>query len=177
MKIAWFRLSAYGLVVVFSGLVTIAQTPAPLAVAPVPPQLLNAKKVFISNAGADSGLFPEPFSGDPDRAYNKFYADVQSLGRYELVTNPEDADLVFELHLIAPNGPSNANKVKGASDPLPMFRLIIYDRKSHYVLWTLTESIQVAILQKTHDKNFDESLAMLVQYLTRLTKPVPSGMH
>ncbi|MGD0444845.1 MAG: hypothetical protein ABSA39_13005, partial [Edaphobacter sp.] len=51
-----------------SGLVA-QQAAAPVAVAPVPPQLLNAKKVFISNAGADSGLFPHPFSGDPDRAY------------------------------------------------------------------------------------------------------------
>jgi hypothetical protein len=148
---------------------------APSVVAPVPPLLLSAKKVFISNAGADSGLFPEPFSGDPDRAYKEFYADVQSLGRYELVASPEDADLVFELQLAAPNGPANANKVKGASDPLPMFRLVIYDRKSHYVLWALTESIQVAILQKTHDHNFDEALAMLVQYLKRLTTPVAAG--
>jgi hypothetical protein len=81
MKIAWFRLSVYlGLVVVFGGVMTNAQQPAPLAVAPVPPQLLNAKKVFISNAGADSGLFPHPFTGDPDRAYNEFYAGVVSLG-------------------------------------------------------------------------------------------------
>jgi hypothetical protein len=145
------------------------------AIAPVPPVIYAAKKVFISNAGADRGLFPHPFSGDPDRAYNEFYADVQSLGRYDLVTDPADADLVFELQLTAPNGPSNADKQKGASDPLPMFRLVIYDRKSHYVLWALTESIDSAALQKTHDHNFDEALATLVQDLKRLTTPVASG--
>jgi hypothetical protein len=152
-----------------------AQQQASPAIAPVPAALYTAKNIFISNAGADSGLFPEPFSGDPDRAYNEFYADVKALGKYNLVTSPGDADLVFELRLIAPDGPSNGNKQNGASDPLPMFRLVIYDRKSHYVLWTLTESIQVALLQKTHDKNFDESLGMLVQYLTRLTTPATSG--
>ena len=31
--------------------------------APVPSAISTAKKVFISNAGADSGLFPHPFSG------------------------------------------------------------------------------------------------------------------
>lgn len=145
-------------------------TPPPaLALAPVPPALLNAKTVFISNAGADSGLFPHPFSGDPDRPYNAFYAAIQSWGRYQLVSDPSEADVVFELQLIAPNGPSNANKVNGASDPLPMFRLVVYDRKTHYVLWALTESITIAFLQKTHDSNFDAALAAITMDLKRLT--------
>jgi hypothetical protein len=153
------------------------QEPAGLQTAPVPPALLRAKKVFISNAGADSGLFPHPFSGDPDRAFNQFYADVLSWGRYQLVSSPADADLVFELQLSAPSGPSNADKSKGASDPLPMFRLVIYDRPTHYALWALTESIAPAEKQKTHDHNFDEALASLVLDAGRLTKSLPSGMQ
>ena len=147
------------------------QQTASAAIAPVPPAVLVAKKVFISNAGADSGLFPQPFSGDPGRVYQQFYADVQSMGRYDLVARPEDADLVFEVRLIAPYGPSNDSKQKGASDPLPMFRLVIYDRQSHYILWALTESIELAYLQKTHDRNFDSALAKLVDDLKKLTTP------
>jgi hypothetical protein len=144
--------------------------PAPVAsLAPVPPALLNAKTVFISNAGADSGLFPHPFSGDPDRPYNQFYSAMQSWGRYEIVGDPSQADIVIELQLIAPPGPSSGNKVNGASDPLPMFRLVIYDRKTHYVLWALTESIMVAYIQKTHDNNFDSALTSLTQDLKRVT--------
>jgi hypothetical protein len=43
---------------------------SPIAPPPVsvPPALLTARTVFVSNAGADSGLFPSPFSGDPDSA-------------------------------------------------------------------------------------------------------------
>jgi hypothetical protein len=149
-----------------------AQQSSSTSIAPVPPLLYSAKKVFISNAGADRGLFPHPFSGDPDRAYNEFYADVRALNRYQMVTDPTQADLVFELQLAAPSGPANADKSKGATDPLPMFRLAIYDRRSHYVLWALTESIEPAALQKTHDHNFDEALATLVQDLTRLTTPL-----
>ena len=141
----------------------------PASLAPVPPALLNAKTIFISNAGADSGLFPHPFSGDPDRPYNEFYAAMQSWGHYQLVTDPSDADLVFELHLVAPPGPTSPNKQYGASDPLPMFRLVIYDRKTHYVLWTLTESIWIALLQKTHDNNFDSALNAITLDLKRLT--------
>jgi len=148
---------------------TAQAPPPPLTLAPVPPTLLNAKTVFISNAGADSGLFPHPFSGDPDRPYNEFYAAVQSWGRYQVVADPSEADIVFQLQLIAPNGPSSANKVNGASDPLPMFRLVVFDRKTHYVLWALTESIDAALLQKTHDSNFDLALAALTMDLKRLT--------
>jgi hypothetical protein len=160
-----------------SGTFASGQGPVTPDAAPVPTLLVNAKKVFISNAGADSGLFPHPFSGDPDRAYNQFHADVSSWGRYQLVASPGEADLVFELQLSAPNGPSNADKSKGASDPLPMFRLVIYDRPSHYVLWALTESIAPAEKQKTHDHNFDEALAELVLDAGRLTKSLPSAMH
>jgi hypothetical protein len=156
---------------------SVAQEASPIAMAPVPPQLVNAKTVFISNAGSDRGLFPHPFTGDPDRAYNEFYAGVVSWGRYQLVASPGEADLVFELQLTAPNGPSNADKQKGASDPLPMLRLVIYDRPTHYALWALTESIAPAALQKTHDHNFDEAVTALVLDAGRLTKSLPSGMH
>ncbi len=84
---------------------------------------------------------------------------------------------MFELQLTAPNGPANADKQKGASDPLPMVRLVIYDRPTHYVLWALTESIAAAALQKTHDHNFDEAVANLVLDAGRLTKSLPNGMH
>lgn len=151
-----------------------AQTPAaapppPASLAPVPPALLNAKTVFISNAGADSGLFPHPFSGDPDRPYNQFYTAIQSWGHYQIVGDPSEADIVLELQLIAPPGPTSGNKINGASDPLPMFRLVIFDRKTHYVLWTLTESIWIAVLQKTHDNNFDSALNAITTDLKRLT--------
>ena len=178
MKIALFRFSVYlGLAALTCCVVATAQQTPPLAVAPVPPQLLNAKTVFISNAGADSGLFPHPFTGDPDRAYNEFHAGVVSWGRCELVATPAEADLVFEIQLTAPSGPSNADKSKGASDPLPMLRLVIYDRPTHYVLWALTESIAPADRQKAHDHNFDEAVAALVLDAGRLTKSLPNGMH
>src|SRR5258707_8721651 len=154
----------------------VGQEPS-TTVAPVPQALLTGRKVFVSNAGADSGLFPHPFSGSPERAYNQFYAAIQKWGRYECVADPSDADLVFELHLTAPYGPTNANKQKGASDPLPMFRLVILDRKTHYVLWALTESIEQANLQKTHDRNFDETLGTLTLDLKRLITAATAANH
>ena len=156
----------------------LAQQP-PLA-APIPPIIQTAKRVFVSNAGADSGLFPSPFSGDPNRGYNQFYAGLKATGKYELVSDPAQADLVLELQLTAPVGSThsmNTNKVNGASDPVPMFRLVVYDSKTHFVLWAVTESIEVAYLQKTHDRNFDEALtAILVDFETLTGKP-PAALH
>jgi hypothetical protein len=150
------------------------QTVSTFATAPVPPAIHAAKKVFISNAGSDSGLFPHPFSGGPDRTYNQFYAELKSWGHYEIVSNPQDADLILELQLTSPLGPADANKQKGASDPWPMFRLLLYDQKSHYILWALTETIQPAILQKTHDHNFDDSLTALIADLKELSSAASS---
>jgi hypothetical protein len=143
-------------------LMGIATVPAQQAAAPIPPALTSARKVFISNAGSDGGLFPHPFSGLQSRPYDQFYAAVKGLGLYEVVSDPAQADLVLELRLLAPSGPANANKVNGASDPLPGFRLVIYDGKTHFVVWALSETIEAANLQKTHDHNFDEALAALV---------------
>ncbi len=152
-----------------------AQQQSPDAPAPpIPPAISLAKKVFVSNGGADSGLFPHPFSGSQDRVYNQFYAAMQTWGRYALVGDPEEADLVFQVRLLAPNGPADPNKQKGASDPLPTFQLAIIDRKSHYTLWTVNETVQLAYLQKTHDRNFDDALAAMLVEVKRLSAPAQS---
>jgi hypothetical protein len=62
-----------------------------------------------------------------------------------------------------------------ASDPLPMFRLVILDRKTQYVLWAITESILPANLQKTHDHNFDEAIERLILDLKKLTGKSPAA--
>ena len=157
-----------GALLILSCSAAVAQQPSGTP-APVPPAIASAAKIFISNAGADAGLFPQPFTGDPSRGYNQLYLALKASGRYQLVDSPSDADLVLELRLTAPYGPSNANKAQGASDPRPMFTLTVYDRQTHYVLWTLTHTIEWAILQKTHDRNFDDALAAIVSQFEALS--------
>jgi hypothetical protein len=140
--------------------------------APIPAKLLG-KTVFLSNAGADSGLFPSPFSGGPSRAYDYLYAALKRDGGYTLVYDPAAADLVFEIRVTAPSGPQNPNKQYGASDPLPMARLVVYDRPTHYILWADTQSIDVAFKQKTHDVNFDRALDRLLNDLKSVVSPNP----
>jgi hypothetical protein len=150
---------------------------APTPAAPIPPALHTATRIFVSNAGGDSGLFPSPFSGDASRGYNQLYTALKSNAQYQLVTDPGEADLVLELQLTAPNGPTSGSKVNGASDPVPMFRLVVYDRKTHYILWAFTQSIQIAYKQKTHDHNFDDALDALVLEFESLGGKASTSAH
>ena len=154
-----------------------AQMPAYDQAGPVPPAIAAAKTIFISNAGADSGLFPEPFSGDPDRAYTEFYAALKATGAFTLVADPAHADLVLELRLFAPYRPTITDKQNGTADPRPMFRLVVYDAKTHYILWTVTSSIELAYLQKTHDKNFDTTLAQVLNQFLQIAGKPPVAAH
>jgi hypothetical protein len=144
---------------------------------PIPRELVVAKTIFVSNAGADSGLFPEPFTGDPDRPYTEFYTALKATGNFTLVGNPLGADLVLELRLFAPYGPTNPNKQNGTADPRPLFRLVVYDGKTHYILWTITGSIEIAFLQKTHDKNFDTALTDVLDQFLKIAGKPPAAAH
>jgi len=161
----------------FAANLASAQMPTYTEAGPVPDIIPSAQSVFVSNAGADSGLFPSPFTGDPDRAYTEFYAALKTRGAFTVVSDPSKADLVLELQLNAPYGPSNPSKQNGASDPLPQFRLVVYQGPTHYVLWTITRAIDVAFLQKSHDHNFDLALDdVLNQFLQIAGKSAPA-MH
>jgi hypothetical protein len=97
-----------------------------------------------------------------------------------LVSAPSEADLVLELQLASPSGSTHSmetNKVNGAADPVPMFRLLVYDRKTHYVLWAFTQSIEIAYKQKTHDHNFDDALTAILLEFESLTGKAQAVTH
>ena len=147
-------------------------------VAPVPALLTAGRKVFLSNGGAEAGLFPHPFTGTQDRGYGRLYAALGGTSRFELVGSPADADLVMELRLTAPAGSLGGDKKKGTEDALPAFTLTIYDRPTHYVLWVISQTVDQANLQKTHDKNFDDALGMLDKQLLMVASgatPAPTS--
>lgn len=171
------RVFAVAASLLFASGLCLAQAPAATPAPPIPPAILSAKTIFLANGGADGGLFPEPFSGDPNRAYFALYAQLKAMGKYDLVSDPSQADLVLEISLVAPAGPRQAGKQFGAADPLPFFKLIIYDAKSHFALWTITEPIYMAILQKTHDRNFDLALSNLAADIKALSEPNAPNLY
>jgi hypothetical protein len=139
--------------------VLFAQTANNTPAAPLPSQILTAKKVFVANTG--EGYDSRAWSGGPDRMYNEFYAALKSCGRYELVTAPADSDLLMKVNVV--------------SNPLEwQFQLMLLDPKTQTPLWTIYEPIKITGLQKTRDKNFDDAINKLVGDLKALTAP-PAG--
>jgi|SRR5580704_2963831 hypothetical protein len=129
--------------------IAAAQQPINAEPAPIPIQILAGKKLFISNGDGD-----EIFNV-PNLTYNTFYAAMKSWGRFELVSAPADADLVFE--------------VRFSVAPFPCLRLVILDPKTHVTLWHMIESVQGWTRESTGRKNFDKGIITLVEEVKMLT--------
>ena len=123
--------------------------------APVPSQIASAKNVFISNAGFDSvSVLAFQAAGEPNGHYDRFYNAMKSWGRYELVSAPADADLVFEISFQSPLD------VQQTRDP--NFKLNILDAKTHFILWSLSQPVEGAFRKATFQKNLDKGMDSLI---------------
>jgi hypothetical protein len=156
--------------------VSAAKDTKEVSPAPVPTQILTAKTVFIANAGGEENPSDSQFSGGPDRAYNQFYAAIKSWGRFELVSSPANADLLFELRFTQPQvGDYQENVLHPAPDRDPQLRLVIRDSKTQALLWGFTEHAQWAVLQGNRDKNFDQAMDRLTGDIRNLVaRPAPA---
>ena len=151
------------------GPLSAAQQKKPAHPAPIPAQILTARKVFIANGGGDESRYEgASYSGGPDRAYNEFYAAMKTWGRYELLAAPGEADLVFEIRLTVFQLQRERVLRDDGTASDSQFRFVIRDAKSHETLWGLTEHAQGAVLQDNRDKNFEQALAAVVAEVQRI---------
>jgi len=136
------------------------------AAAPIPPQILAAKKAFISNAGTDaeSRTILVDKEIDVNSAYEQFYAAMNGWKRFELVAAPADADVVLEISFTSPEHDCNRGPCED-----PQLTVVVYDARTHFRLWTLTERIESAILASTWKKNFSTAVESLVLDFKQLT--------
>ena len=109
------------------------QTPPP------PARIASAHTVFLTNAGADPS-----FPIDSTQSFNDIYAGLKKWGHFQLVDSPEKADLIFELHGVAPV--SGVTGVDGdiSSYTSPAYQLTIRDPGNNAVLWTITSPVVLA---------------------------------
>lgn len=160
--------------IVLSGL--LALSPALAAqqtssdAAPVPPEILHAHTVFVANRGGSN--YFQIFSGGPNRAYNTFYKELKRMGQYELVSSPAQADLIFEIRAIAP-------EVSGVND-IPTYNpqviLTIRDPRTNVALWTESANVRALGTKTRRDRQFDQSVAVLVDKLAQVTgQPLTSA--
>jgi hypothetical protein len=125
--------------------------------APVPAPILQGKKAFISFELGDVSSFPSTYSGGPERAYNEFYQGMQQWGRYQLVADPKDADVIFAIRFV--DSPGLAH---------PQIRLGITDPHGDIALWGFAEEINAALRKKNRDASFSATITQVVSDVQQL---------
>jgi len=125
--------------------------------APVPDPLLKGKKAFISYELGDVTAFPSSYSGGPERAYAEFYAQMKAWGRYELVSDPKDADVIFAVRFVDPPAISH-----------PQIRIGVMDAGARVSLWGFVEEVDFAFFKKHRNQAFTASVKLLVDDVQQL---------
>lgn len=151
--------------------VSSAQQPVNLPSAPIPARIFSARKMFVSNATGEIPMPPDTL----DLAYNEFYAAMKSWGRYDVVADPSDADLVFELRFHYSVGPTGVVQGSGGSTEDFQLRVSILDSRTRTILWALSKSIPQSSNKIKSRQFFDQSMAALVDNLKKLaSQPSPT---
>jgi hypothetical protein len=119
--------------------------------APVPSPILNGKRAFVSFELGNGEQIPQLFSGGPERAYSEFYKEMKLWGRYQVVNDPKDADVIFAVRYLG--------SIPG---PRQFVQLSISDPVGHVSLWEFVEGIDVATSKKNRDANFTATIERLV---------------
>ncbi|HEV2647550.1 MAG TPA: hypothetical protein VGU46_14430 [Acidobacteriaceae bacterium] len=104
-----------------------------------PAQIATAHTVFLTNAGEDAN-----FPIDSTESFNAIYASLRAWGHYRLVDSPDQAELVFQLHGVAPITGVSGTNGDVYSSTSPAFQLTILDPKTNVALWTITSPVDLA---------------------------------
>ena len=158
-----FILTGALLGVVFCSPLLVAQrqyAPVNSSSAPVPAPILQGKKAFISFELGDVSSFPSTYSGGPERAYNEFFQGMLQWGRYQLVSDPKDADVIFAIRFVDSPGLSS-----------PQIRVGIADPHGDISLWGFAEEINGAFRKKNRDAAFSATIVQVVHDVQLLVAP------
>ena len=127
--------------------------------APVPDPITKGKRAFISYEMGDVTAFPSSYSGGPERAYGEFYTQMKAWGRYELVSDPKDADVIFAVRFVDP-----------PAIPHPQIRVGVMSGNGRVSLWGFVEEVNFAFFKKHRDQAFTATVKTLVGDVEDLVK-------
>lgn len=136
----------------------VQQATGPIQNAPVPPQITAAHRIFLSNNGADAN-----FPGTAEEAYNAVFNALKSWGHYELVSSPDQADLLFKLRDLAPvTGVGGGDDVPAYAITSPAFQLTISDAHTRAHLWTVTSPVNLSYKRRERARWYQLSVTNLI---------------
>ena len=140
-----------------------------VAPAPLPAVVSNAKKAFLTNGGGST------------LAFDEFYSQMKQWGRFDLVGNPSDADIIIDLrYTVEDRGPhiwSATNTYTGQTSVYsrelvdPQLILSIYDGGTKNLVWSVTDHRRLARLEKNREKETVNSADRLVEGLRERIPP------
>jgi len=103
---------------------------------PLPGQIASAHTILLTNAGISPRL-----AVDSNQLYNDIHARLASWGKYQLVSSPDQADLVFQLSIVDPRTGYNGQAVPDAYGRSPLFLMVIVDAHTGTPLWSITSPL------------------------------------
>ena len=121
------------------GLGGVNHPPAPqVPGGPVPASIASAHNILLTNVGITARL-----GLDTNQMYNDIHSRLEQWGYYNLVSTPQEADLIFQLDEIDPRNGTNVTPGTDVYNRTPFFRIVILDAKTGIALWTVTAPIYV----------------------------------
>ena len=152
------------------GLGGVNHPPAPqIPNGPLPARIASAHNVLLTNVGITARL-----GLDTNQLYNDIHARLAQWGYYQLVSSPQQADLIFQLDEIDPRNGANVTPGTDVYNRTPSFRIVILDAKTGIALWTVTAPIYITG-RKTSAHWIDVSEEGLITRLKALAQqPVSS---
>lgn len=143
----------------------VNRPPAPeVPIGPVTARIASAHNIVLTNVGITPRL-----GLDANLLYNDIHSRLQQWGYYQLVSNPQDADLIFQLDEIDPRNGGNVTPATDIYNRTPSFRIVILDAKSGIALWTVTAPIYITG-KKTYARWIDVSEQNLITRLKALAQ-------
>ena len=150
-------LSGFSALLACSAMAQRKNAPVNLSAAPVPAPILQGKRAFVSFELGDVSAFPSAYSGGPERAYSEFYQAMGQWGRYQLVPDPKDADIILAIRFV---------DIPGIR--APQIRLGINDAHGRVSLWGFSEEVNGAFLKHNRDDAFSDAVYRVVADLKLL---------
>lgn len=129
---------------------------------PVPASIANARSVVLTNVGITPRL-----GLDTNTLYNDIHSRLEQWGYYQLVSSPQQADLIFQLDEIDPRNGANVTPATDVYNRTPSFRIVILDARTGIALWTVTAPIYITG-RKTYAHWIDVSEEGLITRLKAL---------
>ncbi|HTV08192.1 MAG TPA: DUF4136 domain-containing protein [Candidatus Aquilonibacter sp.] len=131
---------------------------------PLPAAIASAHTVLLTNVGVSARL-----GLDSNELYNDIHQRMQQWGYYQLVSTPQQADLIFQLDEIDPRNGTNVTPGTDVYNRTPSFRIVILDAKTGIALWTVTSPIYITG-KKTYAHWMDVSEENLMTRLKALAQ-------